>query len=110
MGIAGAYTHTLAVHHPLRLQKAQQEACQAGGDLLERDVGNPLPGFVETHFEPFGQSQADLGFLLDQVVEHRDVQEGEARGVESLGVHAPRLSRQGRYVPEQVPGSDDLQG
>src|SRR5688572_10293832 len=64
MGVAGAYPDALAVHHPFRLQKANQEARQACRNLLEGDVCYPLPGFVEAPGEPFGQPETDFGILL----------------------------------------------
>src|SRR5215207_7647980 len=44
------------------------------------------------------------------VVVQTDSQDGHAQGIEGLGVRVPQPSRQSRYVPEQVPGLDDLEG
>src|SRR5215208_6046537 len=107
VGVAGGYLVTFSRHHSLALNELEDEARQAGGDVLEGYVLHAVFCEEEAFTQDAHHFQADLGPVHHQPLEIQPPHLADGDRFHSLRVRVLKPLGSERHLSEHRPGSHD---
>src|SRR5215213_2325299 len=110
VGVAGGYLVTFSRQHSLALNELEDEARQAGGDILEGYVFHTVFCEEEAFTQDAHHFQADLGPVHHQPLEIQPPHLADGDRFHSLRVRVLKPLGSERHLSEHRPGSHDRKG